>query len=96
MNLKPLQDRIIIKRTVPDLVTSWGLVLIDTPSKHDNEGTVMALGQGRFNDNDDRVPLDVKVGDRVLYVDDDDLVKFKYKGTDYLTVREDKVIGVIE
>lgn len=95
MNLTPLQDRLIIKPTIPNLVTSFGLVLIDTPSKHENQGTVVAIGRGRLND-DKIIPMEVKVGDKVLYQDGDDIIKFKHGGLEYLTVREDYIIGVIE
>jgi chaperonin GroES len=96
MNLKPLQDRVIIRQSQPELTTSFGLVLIDTPSKHENEGTIVALGRGRLNKNDKIMPMDVKVGDRVLYLDSDDLVKFRHDGVEYVTVREDHIAGVLE
>jgi len=96
MNLTPLQDRLIIKPLLPDLVTSFGFVLADTPSKHENKGTIVAIGRGRLNDDDQTIPMDVKLGDLVVYQDGDDIIKFKHGGLQYVTIREDYIIGVLE
>ena len=73
MALKPLEDRIVVKANEAETTTASGLVIPDTAKEKPQEGTVIAVGPGRF-DNGVRVPLDVKVGDVVLYS--------KYGGTE--------------
>lgn len=73
MALKPLEDRIVVKANEAETTTASGLVIPDTAKEKPQEGTVVAVGPGRF-DNGARVPVDVKVGDVVLYS--------KYGGTE--------------
>ena len=73
VSIKPLEDRIVIKQVEAEQTTASGLVIPDTAKEKPQEGTVLAVGPGRFEDGN-RVPLDVKVGDRVLYS--------KYGGTE--------------
>ncbi|RRD61555.1 co-chaperone GroES [Leucobacter sp. OH1287] len=74
VTLKPLEDRIIIKQVEAEQTTASGLVIPDSAKEKPQEGEVLAVGPGRVDDNGNRVPLDVKVGDRVIYA--------KYAGTE--------------
>ncbi len=74
VSIKPLEDRIVIKQVEAEQTTASGLVIPDTAKEKPQEGEVVAVGPGRIDDNGNRVPLDVAVGDRVLYS--------KYGGTE--------------
>ena len=74
VTLKPLEDRIVIKQVEAEQTTASGLVISDSAKEKPQEGEVLAVGPGRVDDNGNRVPLDVKVGDRVIYA--------KYAGTE--------------
>ncbi|MCB1274114.1 MAG: co-chaperone GroES, partial [Leucobacter sp.] len=74
VNIKPLEDRIVIKQVEAEQTTASGLVIPDSAKEKPSEGEVLAVGPGRIDDNGNRVPLDVKVGDIVLYS--------KYGGTE--------------
>src|SRR5207245_5681968 len=74
-SLQPLEDRIVVKPSEEEEMTASGLVIPDTAKERPQEGEVIAVGPGRFNeDGDERVPLDVKMGDKVIY--------WKYGGTE--------------
>ena len=74
VTLKPLEDRIVIKQVEAEQTTASGLVIPDSAKEKPQEGEVLAVGPGRVDDNGNHVPLDVKVGDRVIYA--------KYAGTE--------------
>jgi len=74
VSIKPLEDRIVIRQVEAEQTTSSGLVIPDTAKEKPQEGEVVAVGPGRIDDNGNRVPLDVSVGDRVIYS--------KYGGTE--------------
>ena len=74
VSIKPLEDRILIKSLEAEQTTASGLVIPDTAKEKPQEGEVLAVGPGRVDDNGNRVPLDVSVGDRVIYS--------KYGGTE--------------
>ncbi|WP_394262338.1 co-chaperone GroES [Trueperella sp.] len=74
VSIKPLDDRIVIQQVAAEETTASGLVLPDTAKEKPQEGTVVAVGPGRVDDNGNRVPMDVSVGDVVIYS--------KYGGTD--------------
>jgi len=67
MSLKPLYDRVIVKADEAEEKTASGLILADTAKEKPTRGTVVAVGDGKFNDKGERVPLDVKAGDTVIY-----------------------------
>ena len=67
MSLKPLYDRIIVKADEAEETTASGLILADSAKEKPTRGTVVAVGLGKFNDKGERVPMDVKVGDIVVY-----------------------------
>jgi chaperonin GroES len=96
MNIRPLYDRIVVKRLENDSEkTAGGLFIPDTAKEKPQEGEVVAVGQGKRGDDGKLMPLDVKVGDRILFgkYSGSDI---KMDGNEYLIMREDEVLGVIE
>ena len=84
-SLKPLEDRIVVQANEGDQTTASGLVIPDTAKEKPQEGTVVAVGEGRWDeDGEKRIPLDVKVGDTVIYS--------KYGGTEVKVAGEDYLI----
>ena len=84
MALKPLEDRIIVKPGDAEETTASGLVIPDTAKEKPQQGEVVAVGPGRLDDDGKRVPLDVEVGDRILYA--------KYTGTEIKLDGEDYIV----
>ena len=94
MNLKPLDDRIVVKANEAEERTASGLVIPDTAKEKPQEGTVLAVGPGRFEDGA-RVPLDVKVGDKVIYSKYGG-TEVKYAGEEYLILSARDVLAIVE
>ena len=92
--IKPLEDRIVVQANDAESTTASGLVIPDTAKEKPQEGTVLAVGPGRFEDGN-RVPLDVKVGDTVLYSKYGG-TEVKYSGEEYLILSARDVLAVIE
>ncbi|HUR14270.1 MAG TPA: co-chaperone GroES [Mycobacteriales bacterium] len=92
--IKPLEDRIVVQAVEAETTTASGLVIPDTAKEKPQEGMVLAVGPGRFEDGA-RVPLDVKVGDRVLYSKYGG-TEVKYSGEEYLVLSARDVLAVIE
>ena len=95
MNIRPLQDRIIVKRLEEEEKTKGGIIIPDAAKEKPMQGEVVAAGKGKVGEDGKVNPLDVKVGDRILFG--------KYAGTEvkldgeeYLIMREDDVLGVLE
>ena len=95
MKIRPLQDRIIVKRVKEEEKTKGGIIIPDTAKEKPMEGEVIAVGTGRILENGKKQPLEVKSGDRVLFS--------KYAGTDikiagveHLIMKEDDILGIIE
>lgn len=95
MNLKPLQDRILVKRMEEETTTKGGIIIPDTAKEKPAEGKVVSVGNGKIGDDGKRIPLEVKKGDRILFG--------KYSGTEvkieseeYLIMSESDVLGIIE
>jgi chaperonin GroES len=95
MNIRPLNDRILIKRLEEEETTKGGIIIPDSAKEKPAEGEVVAVGNGKLNDKGERIPLEVKAGDRVLFS--------KYGGTDvkldgedHLIMREDDILAVVE
>ena len=84
MNLQPLDDRIVVKPGESEETTASGLVIPDTAKEKPQQGTVLAVGPGRFGDDNERIPMDVAVGDTVVYS--------KYGGTEITHEGEDLLI----
>ncbi len=94
MKVKPLYDRVLVKRVDPEEKVKGGIIIPDTAKEKPLEGKVVAIGAGRLDDDGKRIPLEVKVGDRVLIG--------KYAGTEikideveHVIIREDEILGVI-
>jgi chaperonin GroES len=92
--IKPLEDRIVVQASDAESTTASGLVIPDTAKEKPQEGVVLAVGPGRFEDGN-RVPLDVKVGDKVLYSKYGG-TEVKYAGEEYLVLSARDVLAVIE
>lgn len=95
MKLRPLQDRILVQRVKEEEKTKGGIIIPDTAKEKPVEGRVIAAGIGKLSEEGNRIALEVKKGDRILFG--------KYSGTEvkiedeeYLIMREDDVLGVIE
>ena len=84
VSIKPLEDRIVVKAVEAEQTTASGLVIPDTAKEKPQEGEVLAVGPGRIDDNGNRVPLDVAVGDKVIYS--------KYGGTEVTIDGDDLLI----
>jgi chaperonin GroES len=92
--IKPLEDRIVVQAVEAETTTASGIVIPDTAKEKPQEGYVLAVGPGRFEDGA-RVPLDVKVGDKVLYSKYGG-TEVKYAGEEYLVLSARDVLAVIE
>ncbi|MDL4776221.1 MULTISPECIES: co-chaperone GroES [Thermomonosporaceae] len=93
--LKPLEDRIVVQPLEAETTTASGLVIPDTAKEKPQEGTVLAVGPGRVDDKGDRVPVDVKVGEVVLYSKYGG-TEVKYNNEEYLVLSARDVLAVIE
>jgi len=94
MKVRPLHDRLIVRRIEEKETVKGGIIIPDTAKEKPQEGEVIAVGNGKLLDNGTKVPLDVKAGDKILFG--------KYSGTDikidgeeYLILREDEVLAVV-
>jgi len=94
MNIRPLYDRIVVKRIDEQETTRNGIVIPDSAKEKPQEGEVMAIGHGKRLENGDLVPLDVKVGDRILFAKYSGS-ETKLDGTEYIIMREDDVLGIL-
>ena len=95
MKIRPLQDRVIVKRVEEEEKSKGGIIIPDTAKEKPQEGRVVAVGKGKTGDDGKVTPLDVKVNDRILFG--------KYSGTEvnfdgeeHLIMREDDILGIIE
>ena len=94
VNIKPLEDRLVVKPLEAEQTTASGLVIPDTAKEKPQEGEVVAVGPGRFDDNGNRVPLDVSVGDKVIYSKYGG-TEVKYSGEEYLILSARDVLAVV-
>src|SRR5579859_2283724 len=92
--IRPVGDRVIVKPAAKEEVTRSGIVIPDTAKEKPQEGIVIAVGSGKLLDNGDRVPLEIKEGDRVLYAKYGG-TEFKLDGEEYLVLRESDVLAVL-
>jgi len=95
MSLRPLSDRILVERVEEDEKTKGGIYIPDTAKEKPAEGKVVASGNGRMGEDGKLLPMDVKVGDRVLFSKYGG-TEVKIDGIDYLIMRQDDVLGVVE
>jgi chaperonin GroES len=94
VNIKPLEDRIVVKPLDAEQTTASGLVIPDTAKEKPQEGEVLAIGPGRIDDNGNRVPLDLSVGDKVIYSKYGG-TEVKYAGEEYLILSARDVLAVV-
>jgi len=95
MKIRPLQDRIVVKRLEEEEKTKGGIIIPDTAKEKPIEGKVIAVGNGKLMENGTRVPLEIKVGDRILFGKYSG-TEVKINGEEHLIMREDDVLGIIE
>jgi chaperonin GroES len=96
VNIKPLEDRILVQTLEAEQTTASGLVIPDTAKEKPQEGTVIATGPGRFDeDGEKRIPLDVKVGDIVIYSKYGG-TEVKYNGQEYLLLSARDILAIVE
>jgi len=95
MKLRPLQDRILVQRVKEEDKTKGGIIIPDTAKEKPAEGKVVAAGIGKLDENGKRIALEVKKGDRILFGKYSGS-EVKIEGEEYLIMREDDVLGVIE
>ncbi len=95
VNIKPLEDRIVVKALEAEQTTASGLVIPDTAKEKPQEGEVLAIGPGRIDDNGQRVPLDVVVGDKVIYSKYGG-TEVKYAGEELLILSARDVLAIVE
>lgn len=95
VSIKPLEDRIVVKGIEAQQTTASGLVIPDTAKEKPQEGEVVAVGPGRFNDDgDERVPMDISVGDRVIYSKYGG-TEIKHDGEEYLILSARDVLAIL-
>ena len=94
VSIKPLEDRIVIKQVEAEQTTASGLVIPDTAKEKPQEGEVLAIGPGRIDDNGNRVPLDLAVGDKVIYSKYGG-TEVKYDGDEFLILSARDVLAVV-
>ncbi len=95
MKIRPLQDRVIVKRIAEEEKTKGGIIIPDTAKEKPQEGKIIAVGKGKFNDDGKLMPPQVKVGDRILFAKYSGS-EIKLDGEEHLIMREDDILGVIE
>ena len=95
MNIRPLHDRVVVRRMEEERTTSAGIVIPDSATEKPIQGEILAVGNGKILDNGEVRPLDVKVGDKVLFGKYSG-TEVKLDGDDYLVMREEDIMGVIE
>ena len=94
VSIKPLEDRILIKSVEAEKTTASGLVIPDTAKEKPQEGEVLAVGPGRIDDKGNRVPVDVQVGDRVIYSKYGG-TEIKHGGEEYLILSARDILAVV-
>lgn len=95
MKIRPLNDRVLVKRLEGEEVTKGGIIIPDSAKEKPIEGEIVATGSGKLNDKGERVAIDLKVGDKVLFSKYGG-TEVKLDGEDYLIMREDDILGVME
>ena len=94
MKIRPLHDRVIVKRVEDERKTAGGIVIPDTAAEKPSQGEVVAVGPGKLDDGGKIIAMGVKVGDRILFGKYSG-TEFKMDGNDYLHMREDDIIGIV-
>jgi len=92
--IRPIGDRVVIQAAAKEEVTKSGIVIPDTAKEKPQEGVVIAVGNGRLLDNGDRAPIDVQVGNRVLFAKYGGTA-FKLDGEEYLVLKENDILAIV-
>lgn len=95
LKIRPLHDRLIVKRLDEEQTTKGGIIIPDTAKEKPQEGEVLAVGNGKILENGNTVPLEVKIGDRVLFSKYSGN-EIKVEGDEYLIMREDDIQAIVE
>lgn len=95
MKIRPLQDRVIVKRLEEEEKTKGGIIIPDSAKEKPQEGKVIAVGKGKVTEEGKVIPLDVKVGDRILFGKYSG-TEVKIEGEEHLIMREEDILGIIE
>ena len=95
MKIRPLGDRVLIKRVAEEEKTKGGIIIPDTAKEKPQEGKVISVGKGKANDEGKVTPLDVKAGDRILFGKYSG-TEIKLNGEEHLILREEDILGIIE
>jgi chaperonin GroES len=95
MNVRPLQDRLLVRRVEEQEKTKGGIIIPDSAKERPLEGNVVAVGNGKRTEDGTLIPLDVKAGDRILFGKYAG-TEIKVDGVDHIILREDEVLGVLE
>jgi chaperonin GroES len=95
MKIRPLQDRVIVKRLEEEEKTKGGIIIPDTAKEKPQEGKVIAVGKGKMTEDGKLIPLDVKAGDKILF-GKYSVTEVKIEGEEHLIMREEDILGVIE
>ena len=95
MKLRPLNDRILVKRVEEESTTKGGIIIPDSAKEKPAEGKVVSVGNGKLNEDGKRMPVELKDGDRILFGKYSGS-EVKIDGEEYLIMREDDVLGIIE
>jgi chaperonin GroES len=94
MKIKPMNDRVIVKRVAEETKTAGGIIIPDTAKEKPQEGEVVAVGPGKRNDAGQRIPLDLQKGDRILFGKYAG-TEIKIDGVEHVFMREDDILGVL-
>jgi chaperonin GroES len=94
VSIKPLEDRIVVKALEAETTTAFGIVIPDSAKEKPQEGEVLAVGPGRIDDKGNRVPLDIAVGDKVIYSKYGG-TEVKYTGEEYLILSARDVLAIV-
>jgi len=95
MKIRPLQDRLIVKRVEEEEKTKGGIIIPDSAKEKPQEGEIIAVGPGKVTDDGKRIPMEVKEGDRVLFSKYAG-TEIKIEGEEHLIMREDDILGILE
>jgi len=95
MKLRPLQDRILVRRVAEETTTKGGIIIPDTAKEKPAEGKVVAVGNGKIGDDGKPIAMEIKKGDRILFGKYSG-TEVKIEGEEHLIMREDDVLGVID
>ncbi|HEY2763746.1 MAG TPA: co-chaperone GroES [Pseudonocardiaceae bacterium] len=94
VNIKPLEDKIVVQASEAEMTTASGIVIPETAKEKPQEGKVLAVGPGRFDDNGKRIPMDVSEGDVVIYSKYGG-TEIKYNGEEYLILSARDVLAIV-